>query len=157
MLPRMPDPRRSRLKVRLAVEREGRLLCVRHAKPDQEPFWCLPGGNVDAGESLRAAARRELREETGAEVEPLEALLILDDPDQRGGDGIVEIILRGALLGGEPALGSVSGDPYLDQVAWLPIDDLPGDFRPRALRELLAGRSGLEGLGTAPLFAWDAR
>lgn len=157
MLPRMPDPRRSRLKVRLAVERDGRLLCVRHAKPDQEPFWCLPGGNVDAGESLRAAARRELREETGAEIEPLEALLILDEPDQRSGDGIAEVILRGALIGGEPTLGPASGDPYLAEVAWLAIDDLPRDFRPRALRDLLAGRTTLDGLGTAPLLAWDAR
>ena len=157
MLPPVPTPRRSRLKVRLAVERDGRLLCVRHAKPDQAPFWCLPGGNVDAGESLRAAGRRELREETGAEVEPLELLMVLDDPDQRGGDGIVEVILHGALIGGEPALGSASGDAYLDRVAWLPLGDLPEDFRPRALRELLHGRTSLDGLGTIPLLDWDAR
>lgn len=157
MLPRMPEPRRSRLKVRLAVERAGHLLCVRHAKPSQDPFWCLPGGNVDSGESLRAAARRELREETGAEIEPLEVLLLLDDPDQRGGDGIAEVILRGALIGGEPALGSDSGDPYLSEVGWLPIGDLPDDFRPRALRDLLAGHSTLDGLGSAPLVPWEAR
>ena len=33
------------------------------------PVWCLPGGAIEAGESLVEAAKREAQEETGAEVE----------------------------------------------------------------------------------------
>ena len=59
----MSRVRQPRLKARVALERDGRILCVLHAKA--EPFWCLPGGNVDPGETLAAAAARELREEVG--------------------------------------------------------------------------------------------
>jgi 8-oxo-dGTP diphosphatase len=50
-----------------AVFRGEKLLIARRAKP---PFlWSLPGGAVEWGETLAAAAMRELREETGVEAE----------------------------------------------------------------------------------------
>jgi 8-oxo-dGTP diphosphatase len=42
----------------------GRILLLRHEKPSGE-VWLLPGGGVRLGESLVAALRRELWEETG--------------------------------------------------------------------------------------------
>ena len=130
----MAAVRKPRLKARVALERDGRILCVLHAKPEQAPFWCLPGGNVDDGESLAAAAVRELREEVGADVRLDGAILIVDGPRA----GAVEVILRGALDGGEPAIGADSGDPYLAELAWLPRASLPVDFHPAPLRALLA-------------------
>ena len=112
----MSHVRQPRLKARVALERDGRILCVLHAKPDREPFWCLPGGNVDPGETLADAAVRELREEVGADVAVGDAILIVDGPDVDA----VEVILRGALIAGEPALGDDSGDPYLAELAWYP-------------------------------------
>jgi len=50
-----------------AAFRGGKLLLARRTKP---PFlWSLPGGAVEWGERLAAAAMRELREETGVEAE----------------------------------------------------------------------------------------
>lgn len=49
----------------LAYRPDGRLLLVRHADVD---MWVLPGGEVDAGESFREAANRELREEAGIDA-----------------------------------------------------------------------------------------
>jgi 8-oxo-dGTP diphosphatase len=54
-----------------------------------DPFagsWALPGGFVEMNETLEASARRELHEETGLEVGPLEQLHTFGDPgrDPRG-------------------------------------------------------------------------
>lgn len=54
----------------LLVDRAGRALLFRFDVPGRPPFWVTPGGALDPGESYRAAARRELREETGIDADP---------------------------------------------------------------------------------------
>lgn len=56
----------------LVVDRRGRvLLQERDERAVIDPErWGLPGGHVDEGESFAAAARRELAEETGIDVDP---------------------------------------------------------------------------------------
>src|SRR5690349_16107692 len=53
--------------VRALIVREQAVLLIRH-RAGRQP-WALPGGGVERGESLAEAARREAREETGAQVE----------------------------------------------------------------------------------------
>ena len=69
-------PLRCRIGCRGIVERDGRLL-VSH---ERETGWILiPGGGLEAGESLTDCVRREIREETGALVEPGERFLTLSE------------------------------------------------------------------------------
>ncbi|MEG3176381.1 NUDIX domain-containing protein [Sphingomonas sp. RB3P16] len=53
----------------LLLDEADRVLLFRFDPDDRPPFWCTPGGAVDPGESYEAAARRELREETGLDLE----------------------------------------------------------------------------------------
>ncbi len=63
-------PDRPFLAVSAAIFREGRLLIVRRARPSARRIYTLPGGVVEAGETLSAAVCREIREETALDIVP---------------------------------------------------------------------------------------
>lgn len=57
----------------ILLDPQGRTLMFTVEEPDQDTgkrFWFPPGGGVEAGESHKEAARRELREETGFDLAP---------------------------------------------------------------------------------------
>ena len=62
-------PDRPAVGVGAVIVRDGRALIVRRGHEPRKGEWSLPGGLVHLGESLADAARREVREETGLEVE----------------------------------------------------------------------------------------
>jgi ADP-ribose pyrophosphatase YjhB (NUDIX family) len=57
------------LAVSAAIFREQKILLVRRARSPAKGFYSLPGGRVEFGETLHAALMREVREETGLEIE----------------------------------------------------------------------------------------
>jgi len=76
----------------------GRVLLV---DPTYKPRWELTGGSLDVGESPRAAARREIREELGLDVQPGRILAVAWlSPTPHGSDGVV-IVFDGGILGPE--------------------------------------------------------
>jgi 8-oxo-dGTP diphosphatase len=60
------------------VRRDGRVLLVQRARAPHVGKWGFPGGVQELGETIFEAAARELREETGLEIEPVGTLTTLD-------------------------------------------------------------------------------
>src|ERR1051326_2968326 len=63
-------PARPFLAVSAAIYRDGRILLVRRARAPGRDLFSLPGGVVEAGETLTEAGAREVLAETGLTVEP---------------------------------------------------------------------------------------
>ncbi len=71
-------PNRPLVGVGVVAVKDGRVLLIRRAKPPREGRWSLPGGRQRLGETVREAARRELREETGIEAAVTALLDVVD-------------------------------------------------------------------------------
>ncbi|MGO8756570.1 MAG: NUDIX hydrolase [Terracidiphilus sp.] len=66
------------------IVHEGRVLLVRRGSEPLKGHWTLPGGMLEVGEALVQGVAREVREETGLEVEPIELVEILDRIHREG-------------------------------------------------------------------------
>jgi mutator protein MutT len=62
-------PARPVVGVGAVIVRDGRAVIIKRAHDPRKGQWSLPGGTVELGESLEDAVRREMKEETGLEVE----------------------------------------------------------------------------------------
>ena len=130
-------PVRPYLAVSAAIFRDGRVLVVRRARPPSPGLYSLPGGGVELGETLEAAAVREVREETGLEIEPV-ALAGYRQMIARDAHGRIErhfVILPFAArwVGGEIALNE-----ELSEAKWLLPSDLSGLRTTEGLADIIA-------------------
>lgn len=79
-------PTRPFLGVGALIFDGSRILLVERGKEPLKGYWSLPGGVLETGESLREGMRREVREETGLEVDPYEIAEVFERimPDAEG-------------------------------------------------------------------------
>lgn len=132
-------PDRPRVGVGAVLIHEGRALLIRRGRQPLQGRWSVPGGEVELGESLEAALVREVEEETGLVVRPVELSAVFDrierDPEGRVAYHFVILDYLCQYVSGTPRAGSDAAD-----VALATQDELPGfDLPDKALVVVLDG------------------
>jgi 8-oxo-dGTP diphosphatase len=113
---------RPLLGVSACVWRNDKVLIVQRSKPPFEGLWSLPGGHVEWGESLRAAAARELMEETGVEAELRDLVDVFDAIRRRG--EVVEVHYAIVCFGGRWLRGEATAQDDALAVRWVRLGEL---------------------------------
>ncbi|HVY56442.1 MAG TPA: NUDIX hydrolase [Xanthobacteraceae bacterium] len=136
----MADPRaypdRPYLAVSAAIVRDGRVLVVRRARAPARGLYTLPGGAVEAGETLHDAIVREVREETALEIEPVALAghreAIVRDTAGRVERHFVILAFAARWLAGEPRLNE-----ELSEALWLPPAEIAALRTTEGLSEII--------------------
>jgi 8-oxo-dGTP diphosphatase len=128
---------------------DGALLVVRHQKPDRDPYWVLPGGRLEPGETIPECAEREISEETGLSARFSGVLYVSEFLSE--GRHTVEITARmtpegneETKLGSDPEVAPGS-EPTLRELRWVALDELreiellPAWIRDRLLEDAVEG------------------
>lgn len=111
-----------RLAVRAVIrDEQGRCLLLRRS-PVNKGFvgqWEWPGGKADPGESFDEALRREVREETGLEIELLGVVGAFDFE-------MPQVRVATLCLEARPVGGALRLSEEHDELAWVPAAEVPG-------------------------------
>ncbi len=123
---------------------KGAILLVKRDREPAKGQWSLPGGRVEIGETLREALVREVREETGIDVD-VDGLIGTAERVVRDDDG--EIAFHYVILDYVCTPRSTelkAGDDAAD-VRWVPVSEMADLHLTAGLVEFLADRGVLEG------------
>jgi ADP-ribose pyrophosphatase YjhB (NUDIX family) len=126
--------------VSVALVRDDTILLVKRRFAPSRGLFAFPGGRVEDGESLEAAARRELDEETGlgaGPLTPIEAVLI---ESEKGGLAVQFLlqVFSGHHVDGEPVASDDAEEAAfftLAEVRELPLAGSVGEIAERLLSE----------------------
>lgn len=130
-------PDRPFLAVSAAIIRDGKVVIVRRGAGVATGIYTLPGGVVEAGETVREAVIREVREEVGMTIEPLAPAgyreMIDSDADGRVKRHFVILCFAARWIAGEPV-------PDLTEIAeaeWRFPAEVDGLTTTDGLREII--------------------
>ena len=113
------------------IERDGRILLGRRAFDPGAGCWGLPGGFLEEAEAPLDGMRREVREETGLDVEP--GALFGTWLAPHGERTVLVLVYRAAVVGGvERAADDIT------ELGWFGRDELPPDLGPPAFAEAVS-------------------
>jgi len=85
----------------VVVRRGGSIVLVKRRRPPYEGYWALPGGLVEYGETVEEAVVREVKEETGLDVEIKGLVGVYSRPDRDPRGHVISIAFLVVEVGGE--------------------------------------------------------
>ena len=120
-------PRRPIVGVAGAIVQDARVLLVRRGQEPMLGAWTLPGGALETGETMLEGVVREVMEETGLAVRPLELLAMLDRivRDESGAVEYHYVLMDWLceIASGEDETVLRAGSDALD-AAWVSVEEL---------------------------------
>jgi len=127
------------------VIKGGKILLIKRAFPPGQGLWSIPGGLVEVGEKVSAAAEREAEEETGVKVQVLELINVFDMIDHDA-DGKVQYHYVLADFLAKPVGGKEEPSDEVTEMKWVAWDEAKGmdltKTARKALEELFGGAFG---------------
>jgi ADP-ribose pyrophosphatase YjhB (NUDIX family) len=122
------------------VEMQGKILLLKRSIEPQKGKWVIPGGYVDRGEEVQAAARRETREECGIKTRIRHLLGIYSYP----GVTAVVVVYTADYLSGNPCAADETEEVRFYRPEEIPWNDLAFRSTADALRDYCRS-TGLSG------------
>jgi 8-oxo-dGTP diphosphatase len=140
----LPGHRRPVCAVGAIILDKGEILIAKRAREPARGQWSLPGGRVEWGESLFEAVAREVREETGVDID-VEGLAGIAERIIPDDDGEVEYHFVILDFWGKPRSRALKAGDDAGEVRWVPVDQLSDMHLTTGLYEFLKDRGALEG------------
>ena len=116
-------PKRPIVGVGVVVWRDDRVLLIQRGKAPRRGEWSIPGGAQEVGETVDQAGRREVREETGIDIDIIGFVAVVDAirPDEQGRIRSHYTLID---LTGEWRAGALQAGDDADDCRWVALDDL---------------------------------
>lgn len=135
-------PTRPFLAVSAAIFRDGKVLVVRRARKPALSLYTMPGGVVEAGETLAEAVAREVREETSLQIDVLTLAghreAVMRDAQGRVERHFVILCFAARWVAGEAVLNE-----ELDDARWVDPAEIAGLRTTDGLAEIVAAAVSL--------------
>lgn len=85
----------------VVIRRTGGVVLVKRRKPPYQGYWALPGGFVEYGETTEEAVKREVKEETGLDVDIRGLIGVYSKPNRDPRGHVISIAYLTVEVGGE--------------------------------------------------------
>jgi len=116
-------PERPIVGVGVLVFRGEELLLIKRGKPPRVGQWSIPGGVQHLGETVAEAGAREVKEETGIEIEVKEVIAVVDSISREEGER-VKYHYTLVDLWAEWRAGEAKAGDDAAEVVWVALDRL---------------------------------
>jgi UDPglucose 6-dehydrogenase len=97
------------LAINVIVEDKSKILLVKRRLEPFKGLWSLPGGYVEYGETVEDAARREVKEECGLDIQPSGIIGVYSNPERHPWKHVIAICYTAKKVGGRIEAGAKEG------------------------------------------------